>query len=413
MRYYSRSSFESGGCEIAVCIAQEMANISFLVDWFPGGGVERVLMNLARPLAERGDKMYLFVHHLHRDKLSEELPIEYIELPYPALSSKNYTFVTEAIARHHIDVFFAPGRFPKYLPKLREMGLCKLVFVLHGCPFYEKLEKWGQIIRPRKNTFGERLKRYLLNYPKYKFGYYDRKMKRRYHSIYGAVDAYGVLFEKYGRMVADEIGVPYEKSKCVVVQNPVEISGDIDLTQPRQKRVLFVGRLSYWDKRIDRLLAAWKLIFKEFPEWRLSIVGEGGERNALEKYVRDNELQQIEFLGFNPNPKHLYATSEILCLTSKIEGCPMVLLEAQLCGCATMAFDCSSGVHEILSPNWESGVYVENGDIEGYANALARLMSDDALRQTIQHNGLANAKCFSPEKSAEQYHTLIEQLLQK
>ncbi len=389
-----------------------MANISFLVEWFPGGGVERVLMNLAQPLAERGDRMFLFVHHLQREKLSEELPIEFIELPYPALSSKNYAFVTEAIARHHIEIFFAPGRFPKYLPKLRELGLCKLVFVLHGCPFYEKLEKWGQIIRPTKKSFGERLKRYLLNYPKYKLGYYDHKMKHRYHSIYQAVDAYGVLFEEYGRMVAGNIGVPYEESKCVVLQNPIEIAGEVDSSTPRQKRVLFVGRLSYWDKRIDRLLVVWKKIYKDFPEWRLSIIGEGGERNALEKFAHINKLERVEFLGFEPQPKHYYESSEILCLTSTIEGCPMVLLEAQLCGCATMAFDCSSGVREILSPNWESGVYVENGDIDGYATALARLMSDDELRKTIQHNGLENAKRFSPEKSAEQYHALIERLMQ-
>lgn len=388
-----------------------MANISFLVDWFPGGGVERVIMNLAQPLAERGDKIYLFVHHLHREKLSEELPIEYLELPYSARSSKNYTFVTEAIRRNKIDIFFAPGRFPKYLPQLNKMGLCKLVYVLHGCPFYEKLEKWGQIIRPRKRGVVEWLNRYLINYPKYKLGYYDRKMARRYHTIYNAVDAYGVLFEEYGEMVAEEVGVPYKESKCVVLQNPIQISGDVELGMPRQKRVLFVGRLSYWDKRIDRLLSAWKLVYRDFPDWRLSIVGEGSEREALEQFVRDNDLQRVEFLGFEPNPKQLYATSEILCLTSTIEGCPMVLLEAQMCGCATMAFDCSSGVREILSPNWESGVSVPNGDIEGYAEALSRLMRDDALRRKIQKNGVENAKRFAPAKSAEQYHTLIERLM--
>jgi glycosyltransferase involved in cell wall biosynthesis len=197
------------------------------------------------------------------------------------------------------------------------------------------------------------------------------------------------------------------------LQNPIQITGGVDLSTQREKRVIFVGRLSYWDKRIDRLLSAWKLIYNDFPEWRLSIVGEGSERNTLEKYVHDNGLQRVEFLGFTPNPQNMYTTSEILCLTSTIEGCPMVLLEAQLCGCATMAFDCSAGVRELLSPNWESGVYVPNGDIKAYAEALARLMSDDKLRSSIQQNGVENAKRFSPEKSAEQYHALIEQLMQK
>ena len=390
-----------------------MANISFLVDWFPGGGVERVLMNLVQPLTERGHKIYLFVHHLHKEQLSEEYAIEYLEMPHPARSSRNSTFVMEAVKKHHIDIFFAPGRFPKYLPKLNASGLCKLVYVLHGCPFFEKLEKWGAIVHPKKNTFISKLRRWLIDYPKYRFGYYDRKTKKRYHTIYNAVDAYGVLFEEYGRMVTTELGVPYEESKCVVLQNPIKISGEVGSDAPRQKRVLYVGRLSYWDKRIDRLLSAWKLVEESFPEWKLSIVGEGGERNALEAFVRTNNLQRVEFLGFEPNPQNFYNSSEILCLTSTIEGCPMVLLEAQMCGCATMAFDCSSGVRNILSPNWESGVCVANGDIEAFASALSRLMSDDELRCSIQRNGAESAKRFSPEVSAAQYHTLIEELMKK
>ena len=390
-----------------------MANISFLVDWFPGGGVERVLMNLVQPLTERGHKIYLFVHHLHKEQLSEEYAIEYLEMPYPARSSRNSTFVMEAVRKHHIDIFFAPGRFPKYLPKLNASGLCKLVYVLHGCPFFEKLEKWGAIVHPKKNTFVSKLRRWLIDYPKYRLGYYDRKTQKRYHTIYNAVDAYGVLFEEYGRMVTAELGVPYEESKCVVLQNPINISGEVGSDAPRQKRVLYVGRLSYWDKRIDRLLTAWKLVEESFPEWKLSIVGEGGERNALEAFVRTNNLQRVEFLGFEPSPQNFYNSSEILCLTSTIEGCPMVLLEAQMCGCATMAFDCSSGVRNILSPNWESGVCVANGDIEAFAAALSRLMSDDELRCSIQRNGAESAKRFSPDVSAAQYHALIEELMKK
>ena len=389
-----------------------MANISFLVEYFPGGGVERVIMNLAQPLVERGHKIFIFVHNLQTEKISTVLPIEYIKLPHSALSSRNYDTVRHAIIDNHIDIFFSTGRFPKYLPKLRKEGLCKLVFVLHGCPFYEKLEKWGQIIRPKNRSIGEWINRYLINYPKFKLGYYDRKMKKRYHTIYDAVDAYGVLFEEYGRMIAKEVGIPYESSKCVVLQNPIQITGGAESSVQRQKRVLFVGRLSYWDKRIDRLLAVWKLIYNDFPEWRLSIVGEGGERENLEKIVCENHLQRVEFLGYTPDPKGMYASSEILCLTSTIEGCPMVLLEAQMCGCATMAFDCSAGVRELLSPNWENGVCVPNDDINAYAEALARLMSDNTLRAEIQRNGLENVKRFSVEKSVEQYHALIERLMQ-
>ena len=387
-----------------------MANISFLVEYFPGGGVERVIMNLAQPLAEKGHKIFLFVHFLNRANLPSGLPIEYIELPHPARSSKNYKFMVDAIKANHIDIFFAPGRFPKFLPKLREEGLCKLVYALHGCPFYEKLEKWGAISHPKQRTVKEWLRRWLVDYPKFKLGYYDRKMNKRYETIYHAVDRYGVLFKEYGEMVAKKLGVPYEESKCFVLQNPMDAPQSA-ATATREKRVTFVGRLSYWDKRIDRLLAAWKLIYNDFPEWRLSIVGSGPELKTLTNIVEKEKLQRVEFLGFIPDPTSIYASSEILCLTSSIEGCPMVLLEAQAYGCATMAFDCSAGVHELLAPNWENGVYVPNGDIKAYAKALARLMSDDALRAEIQRNGLENVKRFSVEVSVEHYHALIEELM--
>ncbi|MBO4935635.1 MAG: glycosyltransferase [Alistipes sp.] len=390
-----------------------MANISFLVDWFPGGGVERVIMNLAQPLSERGHRVFLFVHNLHTEKLAKELPIEYIVLPHTALSSRNREFVEQAIKQHHIDIFFAPGRFPSYLPKLRKEGLCKLVYVLHGCPFYEKLEKWGSIIRPKKGTLKEWLSRWLIDYPKYKLGYYDRKTTKRYRRIYGAVDAYGVLFEEYGRMVAEKVGVSYEESKCVVLQNPIELNTVPDLTAKREKRVLYVGRLSYWDKRIDRLLAVWERVYERFPEWRLEIVGEGSERANLERIVGERGLQRVAFTGFECTPERLYASSEILCLTSTIEGCPMVLLEAQLCETATISFDCSPGVRRLLSPNWESGVYLPAGDIEAYAEALARLMSDEKLRRSIQKRGAESARHFSPENSAAQYDALIDKLMQK
>jgi glycosyltransferase involved in cell wall biosynthesis len=88
----------------------------------------------------------------------------------------------------------------------------------------------------------------------------------------------------------------------------------------------------------------------------------------------------------------------------------MALLEAQQFGCATIAFDCCYGVRDIISRNWENGVRVPNGEIESYAKALARLMSEDELRCKIQRNGMENIKRFSIEKSVERYEMLIKNL---
>jgi glycosyltransferase involved in cell wall biosynthesis len=139
-------------------------------------------------------------------------------------------------------------------------------------------------------------------------------------------------------------------------------------------------------------------------------VGEGEESANLRKIVADKGVQRVEFLGWHNNPTQFYRTSEIVCMTSASEGCPMVLLEAQQCGCAAVAFDCCSGIHEILSPTGENGVLVPNDDIAAYAEALAELMSDDNLRHKIQANGPSSTQRFSIENSIKQYDALIRKL---
>jgi glycosyltransferase involved in cell wall biosynthesis len=154
----------------------------------------------------------------------------------------------------------------------------------------------------------------------------------------------------------------------------------------------------------------WEKLHEAFEDWELTIIGDGPEKHELKKIVQNKKLQRVTFISFTTHPEKYYKESEILCLTSDFEGCPMVLLEAQQHGCAAIAFDCSYGVRDILSPNWTNGVFIPNGDIDEYAQALAKLMEDKALRRTIQRNGLENVKRFSISTSVEQYDALINNI---
>ena len=105
-----------------------MANISFILHSFPGGGVERVIMNLAKPLTALGHRVFMFVHLLHEEKLAnEELPITYITLPYKIRKSDNYPVIIDTVKQHGIIVLFTLSQYPKYLTKLRATGLCRIL----------------------------------------------------------------------------------------------------------------------------------------------------------------------------------------------------------------------------------------------------------------------------------------------
>jgi glycosyltransferase involved in cell wall biosynthesis len=273
--------------------------------------------------------------------------------------------------------------------------------------------KLGKINNPGKLTIGSWLIKYLINIPKYKLGYYDRQILKHYKRTYHNSDAYGVLFDGYGEMLAKALGIDYKTSHIYTLQNPIPKIECNSALFHREKRIVYVGRLTYWDKRLDRLLAVWERLHLRFPDWKLSFIGDGPEEHSLRKCVADKNLQNVEFLGWQNNPTQFYRTSEIMCMTSATEGCPMALLEAQQCGCAAVAFDCCAGIHEILSPNWENGVLVPDGDIDTYAESLAKLMSDDELRHKIQTECVNSAKRFSVEKSVKQYDDLIKKLLRK
>ena len=171
-----------------------------------------------------------------------------------------------------------------------------------------------------------------------------------------------------------------------------------------------VERVNYTAKRVDRLLRIWSLVEKDNPEWSLNLVGSGLEYENLLKQKEDLNLQRVSFLGYSANTKEYYDRAAIVCMTSSFEGWPMVLLEAQANQCATIAFNSSAGIEEILSPSWQNGVLIDAFDEKRYAEALHKLMNDDELRSKIAYNGREAVKRFSAKKTLSAWKSLFSEL---
>ena len=140
--------------------------------------------------------------------------------------------------------------------------------------------------------------------------------------------------------------------------------------------VVYIGRMSY-QKSVDRLVDAWKIVCDTLGKdhgWKLRLVGDGEMRPSLEKQVSDFGLSDtVEFSGVVKDMESVYASSSILALSSRYEGLPMVLLEAQAHGVPAVSFACKCGPRDIITDE-ENGLLVEEGDIKGLADALVSLM---------------------------------------
>lgn len=173
-------------------------------------------------------------------------------------------------------------------------------------------------------------------------------------------------------------------------------AGTPDFSQ-KKRELLFVGRLEFSHKRPDYLLRIWSQLEARFPAWTLRLVGNGKDETRLRALAGTLGLKHVAFEGFQKNPQEFYRRAAIFCMTSAHEGFPMVLVEAAAAGCVPVAFDSFAAVRDIIDDG-ENGAVVSAFDFDAYAETLAKLMSDDALRERLARNTPQICEKFSPEK---------------
>lgn len=180
------------------------------------------------------------------------------------------------------------------------------------------------------------------------------------------------------------------------------------------RRVIAVGRLDY-QKGFDRLIRAWKMVqhTAKFADWRLDIFGQGEWRDMLLQMIDDKGLQANAHIH-SPTKDIAaeYAQSSLLVMSSNYEGFPMVMIEAMACGLPVVSFDCKCGPKDIIK-HGENGLLVSNGDIEGMAAAMMRLMEDADYRKMLSQNAQKVVDTYSEEVVMGQWVKLFSSLMEK
>lgn len=162
------------------------------------------------------------------------------------------------------------------------------------------------------------------------------------------------------------------------------------------KKVLAVGRYNF-QKGFDLLIESWRLIAGEFPDWKLDIVGDGEERLELEKLIKQYGLSgSVSLVKTQKDMEYVYTNASIYALTSRYEGLPMVLLEAQSFGLPIVSFKCKCGPMDIVDEG-RSGFLVEEGNISEFAVKLGKLMGNTRLRKEMGKNAKNASSKYNEE----------------
>lgn len=96
------------------------------------------------------------------------------------------------------------------------------------------------------------------------------------------------------------------------------------------------------------MIDTWALLEKKYPDWRLTIVGDGVERENIEKQAKALGLKNVSFEGFK-SPIEYYKRARILMLTSEYEGFPLVLAECMSFGVVPAVYGSYSAVYDIVN----------------------------------------------------------------
>ncbi len=389
-----------------------MVTVAFVHNRFPAGGAERITIDIARYLkGVDGYRVYVYTTRINKMLMPEEsdeiLTIRHI--PSQAIPARRSAAIEKLIVSDGVDILVQVGKSLEGIDGIRKRTGCKSVVACHGEPFWQRYA----IANRRKKGLIRKAMWILFNKRRYEKGNLAmKKAVQRTRTDYLNCDAYVVLCKPYIEQVADILGYDAATSHIYAIENsdlPVR-----DVCWKKENIIMFCGRFENWSKRIDRLLRIWGKVQGRLPQWRLLLVGDGPDAPMLRKMAEELKLERISFEGMQKDVSRYYDKASVVAMTSETEGWGLALSEAQARGCIGIAFECSSGVAEILQPDGECGFLVPPFDEEAYAGTLLRIASMTEQEQMrIRTNAVNKRLQYTPELIAEKWRLLFDRLVSR
>jgi glycosyltransferase involved in cell wall biosynthesis len=153
-------------------------------------------------------------------------------------------------------------------------------------------------------------------------------------------------------------------------------------------------------------------VVRELPGVHLAVVGDGERRKALEQKAREASIaERVHFTGWREDVASVMAALDVALLTSRNEGTPVSLIEAQAAGRPVVATDVG-GVRQVVADG-ETGLLAPPGDVETLRRHLRRLLDDRDLRALMGEKGRRRAlERFGKERLVAEMAELYRELCQ-
>lgn len=392
----------------------EKPNVLFLLKGLDTGGLEVVTSVLANKFIAEGHHVSVFAFlggkHLVTDRFDERVKV-YLMNDY-SKSKKNIASLRKILIDDNIHVVINQWGLPytpiKVVCKASKGLNVKIISVYHNAPsFNGRIQKLNIALLGCENPI-KRCELYVIRWA------FKMITSRAMAYIYRHSDMFLVLSSSYIEEFKKFTHLSDVKHLAVLT-NPITVDHDgfeYHFIQ-KQKEIIYVGRLDFVQKRVYRVIDTWSYLEDRFPDWKLTIVGDGEDRYNLENHVKALGLQRVSFEGFQ-NPVPYYKRASILLLTSDFEGFPLVLAECMSFGVVPAVYDSYSAVRDIIDDG-KDGIILPKASM-GYdaiamAKKMAMVLENGEARKLKSMAAINKSEKFSIDTIYEQWETVFNRLI--
>lgn len=194
-----------------------------------------------------------------------------------------------------------------------------------------------------------------------------------------------------------------------VIPNPTSFLPE-EYSDVTAKRVMAAGRYTH-QKGFEYLIDIWGEVAEKYPDWKLSIFGDGRKKKLLEDRIKKLKLyNSVELLPITSNIQKEMMDSSVYALTSRYEGLPLVLIEAMACGLPVIAFACKCGPRDVIKDG-EDGFLIGFKNKKTFAEKLSLLIENEELRIRMGKAARNNIQRFDSKIIMPKWESLFKRLL--
>lgn len=392
-------------------------NILFLLKSLETGGLEVVTAVLANEFVKRRHNVCVFSFLGGKNSIAKRFDkqIELYTRNDYSVNRNNIFILRNILIENKIDVIINQWGLP-LIPirtaRKASRGLdVKIISVYHNAPsFNGRIQKLNIALTGCENP----LKRILLKGMQWAFKTVtSRAMRYNYEQS----DLFMVLSKSHINEFQKFTGLQ-NLSHLSVMTNPITVKNLGFKYQPekKNKEVIYVGRIDFVQKRVNRVIDTWALLEERFPDWKLTIVGDGPGRMNIEMQVQEKGLKRVSFEGFQ-QPIEFYKRASVLMLTSDFEGFGLVIVEGMSFGVVPVVYGSYSAVYDIIEDG-KDGIILpfdkEKGfDAKEMAERMAAVMSDPETLQTMAVQAVEKSTEYSIDKIVRQWEKVMGKLANK